>query len=111
MTNLSRISSLCLSRVPWFPKQLSDLDKCIKTLDAGAELEADHPGFKDAEYRKRRQMICDLNANYKTGTEIPRWEYTEAETATWGAVYRKLQKLFPLYACKQCVSLVVFFSK
>jgi len=87
--------------VPWFPRKQSDLDLCIKTLDAGADLESDHPGFNDQEYRKRRQMICDLNASYKTGTEIPRWEYTADETATWGAVYRKLQSLFPKYACKQ----------
>lgn len=88
-------------KVPWFPKSLADLDRCIKTLDAGADLESDHPGFNDEEYRRRRQMICDLNRDYRTGDPIPFWEYTAPEIETWGSVYRKLQSLFPRYACKQ----------
>ena len=32
--------------VPWFPRHISDIDNfSTKTLDAGAELESDHPGF------------------------------------------------------------------
>ncbi len=34
--------------VPWFPLRISDIDKfSTKTLDAGVELESDHPGFAD----------------------------------------------------------------
>ena len=33
-------------QVPWFPTKISDIDAfSTKTLDAGAELESDHPGF------------------------------------------------------------------
>jgi phenylalanine-4-hydroxylase len=36
------------SIVPWFPLRISDIDKfSTKTLDAGSELESDHPGFAD----------------------------------------------------------------
>ena len=38
---------------------------------------------------------------YRYGSEIPRVEYSEAETSTWGTVYKKLQMLYPKYACSQ----------
>jgi phenylalanine-4-hydroxylase len=35
--------------VPWFPRQISELDLIANnTLDAGDELQADHPGFRDS---------------------------------------------------------------
>lgn len=34
--------------VPWFPTKIAEIDRfSTKTLDAGAELESDHPGFSD----------------------------------------------------------------
>jgi phenylalanine-4-hydroxylase len=32
---------------------------------------------------------------------IPRVEYTAAETATWGEVFRRCARLYPAYACRQ----------
>ena len=88
--------------VPWFPRKISDLDSfSAKTLDAGAELESDHPGFSDKVYRERRERIVANATTYKHGMQIPRVDYSDDETATWGAVYEKLQKLYPKYACKQ----------
>ena len=44
--------------VPWFPMKASDLDSFSNlTLDAGSELESDHPGFNDEEYRRRRSNV------------------------------------------------------
>ncbi len=46
--------------VPWFPTRVADLDLyCHRVLDAGADLQADHPGFHDKEYRARRKMIAE----------------------------------------------------
>lgn len=41
--------------VPWFPRTVDDLEPGSKSIFSfGVELNADHPGFKDGEYRKRR---------------------------------------------------------
>jgi phenylalanine-4-hydroxylase len=52
--------------VPWFPRRPSDIDRFSQqTLDAGEELQSDHPGFNDPEYRERRAMIADIAKNYR----------------------------------------------
>jgi phenylalanine-4-hydroxylase len=68
----------------WFPRRLRDLDQFAnRVLDAGAELQADHPGFQDPIYRARRNELAHIAINYRYGTPIPRINYTEEETATW----------------------------
>ena len=88
--------------VPWFPRQLKDLDGfASQTLEFGTELSADHPGFTDVEYRKRRAEITAIAQTYKTGLSIPRIEYTELEVGTWRAVFTKLTELYPTHACRE----------
>lgn len=72
-----------------------------KVLSFGAELSADHPGFTDEKYRKRRAEITEIAMTYKSGHPIPRIEYTKEENETWGIVYRKLYGLFPTHACRE----------
>ncbi|VDM57674.1 unnamed protein product [Angiostrongylus costaricensis] len=86
----------------WFPKTIYDLDICAKrVIMYGAGLDADHPGFKDIEYRKRRLLFADIAMNYKHGEAIPRIEYIESERKTWGVIYRKLKELHKKYACQE----------
>lgn len=88
--------------VPWFPRKVKDLDGyASKTLEYGAELSSDHPGFTDVEYRRRRAEITAIAQTFKSGQQIPSIEYTEQEVATWGAVYTQLTKMYPLHACKE----------
>jgi len=77
---------------PWFPMHARDIDSfSTKTLDAGAELEADHPGFSDAEYRARRRAIVEAAGSFRHGEQIPRVAYTPREVETWGLVYARLR--------------------
>ncbi|XP_053652027.2 tryptophan 5-hydroxylase 1 [Cherax quadricarinatus] len=91
------LSDMC----PWFPRKISDLDNFQKVLMYGSDLDADHPGFKDPVYRKRRHYFYDLAMNYKFGQDIPRVEYTAEEISTWRTIFRELFRLYPAHACKE----------
>nr|BAG82872.1 tryptophan hydroxylase 1 isoform 2 [Canis lupus familiaris] len=101
-----------METVPWFPMKISDLDHCAnRVLMYGSELDADHPGFKDNVYRKRRKYFADLAMNYKHGDPIPKVEFTEEEIKTWGTVFQELNKLYPTHACREYLKNLPLLSK
>lgn len=72
--------------VPWFPTKISDIDNfSTKTLDAGAELDSDHPGFRHEDYRTRRKLIVDNASKFRHGT----WGI-EFQCAAWTACVHML---------------------
>lgn len=96
--------------VPWFPRRPSDIDELSqKTMDAGEELDADHPGFNDLEYRERRKAIVRNAQVYKYGQEIPRVQYSKSEVDCWGKVWDRLIPLVELHGCKQYRKLLPLF--
>ena len=51
--------------------------------NAVVQLDPDHPGFRDAEYRARRNAIAQLALDYRPGTPVPDAPYTAEEDALW----------------------------
>ncbi|CAM9893922.1 unnamed protein product [Chrysoparadoxa australica] len=88
--------------VPWFPRHVSDVDAIIdNTLQAGADLEADHPGFSDSEYRRRRDELAQVASDYSYGQSIPRIPYSPKELKTWAVVWDKMAPLQEAFACSE----------
>jgi len=88
--------------VPWFPITEQDVDEIATLVLAGGEdLEADHPGFKDEEYRRRRAVIADAAFSYKLGDRIEDIDYTRDEINCWSAIWDRLMDLLPKHACSE----------
>lgn len=95
------------ANVPWFPHSKKDLDIIAnEILDAGAELEADHPGFHDAVYRKRRDERTQIARNYSYGEQIPRIDYSPEEIECWRTIYSQLRPLHEEHACAEHLRLL-----
>lgn len=63
------------------------------------ELAADHPGFNDPVYRRRRDAIARAALFFRTGDRVPEIEYTEEEQEVWREIWRHLEPLHARYAC------------
>jgi phenylalanine-4-hydroxylase len=64
------------------------------------QLEADHPGFLDLEYRARRNDIAQRSADYRSGDPIPLITYTDTENEIWRIVSDELSPKHDKYACE-----------
>lgn len=85
---------------PWFPRHASDLDNCNHLMTKyEPELDMNHPGFADKEYRARRKVIAEIAFAYKYGDPIPGITYTETENETWSRVFNTVLDLVPKHAC------------
>src|SRR5215207_8909047 len=53
-------------------------------------LDPDHPGFRDREYRARRNAIADIAMSYRPGQPIPHAPYTDLEHDVWQTIWNAL---------------------
>ncbi|CAG9856974.1 unnamed protein product [Phyllotreta striolata] len=87
---------------PWFPRHASELDSCNHLMTKyEPDLDMNHPGFSDKEYRARRKEIAEIAFAYKYGEPVPHIEYTETENKTWNAVFTTVCDLMPKHACAE----------
>ena len=55
-----------LSTMETYPKHISELDLCNHLVTKfEPDLDMDHPGWSDQNYRMRRKVIADLSFNFK----------------------------------------------
>ncbi len=64
-------------------------------------LDPDHPGFRDPEYRERRNAIAQIATNYRTGDDIPDAPYTELEHGVWQTIWKALGPAHREHACAE----------
>lgn len=57
------------------------------------QLDLDHPGANDREYRERRDHIANLAKNFRETGVITDVEYTEEEQKVWQIVAAKLEEI------------------
>ena len=65
------------------------------------DLDPDHPGFRDAEYRARRNAIADIAMSYRPGQPIPHAPYTELEHHVWQKIWTALGPAHREHACAE----------
>jgi len=66
------------------------------------ELDQEHPGFRDAHYRERRDFIAHIALGYRSGDPVPDAPYTQEEHAVWKTI---LETVLPLHAKGVCEAL------
>ncbi len=65
------------------------------------ELDPDHPGFRDPEYRARRNEIAQIAIEYKPDSPIPDAPYIEEEHEVWRIINRELDATHKQFACRE----------
>ncbi len=73
---------------------------CFHPADDLVQLDRDHPGFRDPEYRARRNAIARVALDYRGGP-VPEVPYSEAEQDVWRQVWARLAPVHDRWACAE----------
>jgi phenylalanine-4-hydroxylase len=69
--------------------------------NAFVRLDRDHPGFRDEQYRRRRNRIAQIAMDFEPGTPVPEAPYTSEEHEVWRVVWEALDSTHQEYACAE----------
>lgn len=72
----------------------------LPTADDLVQLDQDHPGFRDTDYRARRNAIAQAALDYREGL-VPDVEYSPEEQGVWRTVWDHLGPLHEAHACAE----------
>jgi phenylalanine-4-hydroxylase len=80
--------------------------RAMRPLGEGdlVQLDPDHPGFRDVDYRARRNVIAHIALDYREGP-VPDAPYTAEEHGVWAEVWDHLAPLHRARACRECLDL------
>lgn len=78
-----------------------DADDAIADRNAIVQLDPDHPGFRDQEYRKRRNQIAQIAMKYHPRDPIPDAPYTPKEHQVWKTIWKALEPAHQRHACAE----------
>lgn len=70
------------------------------------QLDPDHPGFRDHEYRARRNAIAQIALEYEPGSTIPDAPYTQEEHQLWQIIRDALRPQHRGHACAEYLECV-----
>jgi len=69
-------------------------------------LDPDHPGFRDPDYRARRNRIARLAAEYAPGSPVPDAPYTDEEHGLWRVILEAIASRHERHACAEYLECV-----
>ncbi|HKN84486.1 MAG TPA: phenylalanine 4-monooxygenase [Pyrinomonadaceae bacterium] len=76
-------------------------DSDVSDRNALVKLDPDHPGFRDREYRARRNAIAQIAMTYQPGSPVPPAPYTELEHGVWQTIWKALGPAHREHACAE----------
>ncbi|HEX8096750.1 MAG TPA: phenylalanine 4-monooxygenase [Pyrinomonadaceae bacterium] len=85
---------------------VADASDAVSDRNLIVQLDPDHPGFRDAEYRARRNRIAQIALDYRPGEEIPDAPYTEEEHEVWRTIWDALEPAHREHACAEYLDCV-----
>jgi phenylalanine-4-hydroxylase len=79
----------------------SSADEVVADRNAIVQLDPDHPGFRDQNYRARRNQIAEIAMNYHPGDPLPDAPYSAEEHEVWQTIWQALKPAHQKHACEQ----------